>query len=142
MVTDAAIVGDSVQSVLSRPTRPGHAPGPAPPPHPGAGRGPDRPRPPDLPERQQQLGGVPPRGGRQTELPCEAGVGLRNSEYCTVLCRVYSRAHCTVQISWFRRTGPNSVLVLLTVADDTYVADTRISIVRPVLSMVSSVGLN
>ena len=69
LVTDAAIVGDSVQSVLPRPARPGHAPGPAPPPHPGAGRGPDRPRPSDLHERQQQLGGVAPRGGRETELP-------------------------------------------------------------------------
>ena len=80
--------------------------------------------------------------GADARLSCRV---RRESDYGTVSivqCRVYSRPHCTVQISWFRRTGPNSVLVLLTVADDTYVADTRISIVRPVLSMVSSVVLH
>ena len=41
------------------------------------------------------------------------------------------------QISWFRRLpGPASSLVLLTVGDEAYIGDYRLSVVRPVLSMV------
>ena len=41
------------------------------------------------------------------------------------------------QISWFKRSPADSVLMLLTVGDNTYIGDSRVSIVRPVLSMVS-----
>ena len=43
-----------------------------------------------------------------------------------------------VQMSWFKRSPADSVLMLLTVGDNTYIGDSRVSIVRPVLSMVSS----
>ena len=43
-----------------------------------------------------------------------------------------------LQISWFKRSGAGGGLVLLTVGDNTYIGDSRVSIVRPVLSMVSA----
>ena len=39
-------------------------------------------------------------------------------------------------MSWFK--NDSGLLRLLTVGDDTYIADSRLSIVRPVLSMVGS----
>jgi len=56
--------------------------------------------------------------GTDTTLNCRIA---RDSDYGT--------------ISWFKRSGAGGGLVLLTVGDNTYIGDSRVSIVRPVLSM-------
>ena len=43
------------------------------------------------------------------------------------------------QISWFKRELDGRV-ILLAVGDETYIADSRFAVFRPVLSMVGLVG--
>ena len=57
--------------------------------------------------------------------------------FCPILQKFIIYYYILFQISWFKRSPADSVLMLLTVGDNTYIGDSRVSIVRPVLSMVS-----